>query len=150
MKKDNDVKVVNIHNEALEHFCKNKVDKHMNYLKTALESKDLKILKNVSLELANDSFIAGAMHLNHLVLKLANRICSHGADKLKITEKVLIILKLMENLKYEYKDYINTVCVYKSISILSSRSGLCYAEQEEIEEFNIEEEFTNEWKCLVQ
>lgn len=150
MKKYNDVIVVEIHNDALEYFCLNKVDKHMKYLKTALESEDLKILKNVSQELANDLFTAGAMQLNHLVLKLANRIHFPSADKFKIRRKVSMILKLMENLKNEYKDYIDTVCVYKSINILSTRSNLCCVEQQEIEDFNIEEEFNNEWKCLLQ
>lgn len=150
MENKNSTVIVDVKNEALQHFCEKKLHVYKLILKSSLKSGDQRKLKLISEELANDLFTVGAIELNVTVMKLFKVLCNPNANQEEIARKLTTILKLVKALKNDYKDYLNTRHVYKKINIVSAGTNSLCCENEENNDFCIEEEFVNQWKCTVQ
>lgn len=142
--------IVDVNNEALQHFCEKKLNVYKLIIKTSLKSGDFRKLKLISEELANDLFIVGAIELNVSVMKLYKVLCNPKANQEEVHRKLSAILKLIKNLKKDYKDYLNTRHVFKKINIVSAGLNDACCEYEENDDFCIEEEFAKQWKCTLQ
>lgn len=140
------------HDHALEKFCETKIGLYHQSFKESVESSDWHKIKCISNHLAQDSELLGAVKLTELVAKLLNALKCPACNEKQVRRKVESIMKVLETLKNDYKDYLDTFYTCKKVSILSTLTTVLHVEPTVVDDhdFNIDEEFKNQWKCVVQ
>lgn len=140
------------HDEALEEFCENKIGLYHQFFKESIRSCDWHKLKKISYYLAQDSEILGAVQLIELASKLMQTLQDPNCNDKQVKIKVECVMNGLQSLKNEYRDYLQTTYVYKKIHILSTLTTFQHLEPEieSYRDFNIDEEFKNQWHCELQ
>ena len=149
MFKNDEISIIN--NQNLTSFCDSRLKIYTNSIKSALASEDLNKLKEILSSLSEESETIGAFHISTLSKKLSKKINILEPATDNDNKKVMRILSILENLEKDSKDYTNVLLYTKKIDMIDTLRSTKIIEmtEEKFEDFDIEKEFSEQWKCCI-
>ena len=149
MFKNDEISIIN--NQNLTSFCDSRLKIYTTSIKSALASEDLTKLKQILSNLSEESETIGAFHISSLSKQISNKINALEPATDNDNKKVVRILSILENLEKDSKDYTNVLLYTKKIDMIDTLRSTKIIEmtEEKFEDFDIEKEFSEQWKCCI-
>ena len=149
MFKNDEISIIS--NQTLTSFCDSRLKVFTSSIKSALASEDLMKLKEILTNLSDESEAIGAFHISTLSKKISNKINVLEPATDYDNKRVVRILSILENLEKDTTDYTNVLLYTKKIDMIDTHRSTKVIEmtEEKFEDFDIEKEFNEQWKCCI-